>query len=105
MGEARETLSKARAALAGAIEGIAGILRLESDNRRLQERIDEEQDQAQRMTQDNKELTQLLADLRSKAPRSEDELVSLKNQLAKEQKLSQELQSRLDGFVVSVKRA
>jgi len=77
-------------------------LRLEADNKALQDKIDEEQDKAIVKEGEKKELQSQLAQLRSTSHKLEDELIQLKETLTKEQKATAELQTRLEGFFAAL---
>jgi len=78
------------------------LLRLEADNRRHSERIDEEADKIIVLEGEKKELQGNVANLRSQSHKLEDELIVLKEQLQKEQKATQDLKIRLEGFFVTL---
>jgi len=78
------------------------LLRLEADNRRLSERIDEEADKIIVLEGEKKEFQANVANLRSQSHKLEDELILLKEQLQKEQKATQDLKIRLEGFFVTL---
>jgi len=78
------------------------LLRLEADNRRHSERIDEEADKIIVLEGEKKELQGNVANLRSQSHKLEDELILLKEQLQKKQKATQDLKIRLEGFFVTL---
>jgi len=82
--------------------GSEKLLRIEADNKRLQELIDEESDKAIVKEGEKKELQKNLADLRATSHKLEDELIQLKEKLTKEQKATTELRGRLEGFFVAM---
>jgi len=80
-------------------------LRLEADNKTLQEQIDEQSDKLIVKEGEKKELQATLAQLRSASHKVEDELIQLKEAFTKEQKATSELQSRLEGFFAAMGRS
>jgi len=103
-GEALEKeISSARdKANASLPSGSEKLLRLEADNKSLAERIDEEDSKVIVKDGEKKDLQKQLADIRTLSHKLEDELIQLKETLAKEQKATSELQSRIEGFVVAL---
>jgi len=82
--------------------GSEKILRLEADNKSLQDRIDEESDKVIVKEGEKKDLQSQLANLRATSHKLEDELIQLKENLSREKKATSELQSRLEGFFVAL---
>jgi len=77
-------------------------LRLEADNKSLQDKIDEESDKVIVKEGEKKELQAQLATLRTASNKIEEELILLKDNLTRERKATAELQSRLEGFFVTL---